>query len=251
MPGHLGRHAPPDFDHVSRYALSALGLATPATVERTLKLPSWHWSHDQGGTGTCTGHGSAMERAITNGMQAGTTFRYDPIWEYEEARRVGGDPNPDDLEAGWTVRGVYDVWRREGGRPVYSMRLDSSGIPRPVREKPKTAAAEVAATRWGTTVDELRAGIAAGLPVTMGVNWYSRFDDPTYLGADRWAARDGDDLGSIRGGHCFAFYGASDRRQGFKIKNSWGRSYPLCWIAYSVVERLLGEDGEAALVTDR
>jgi hypothetical protein len=35
------------------------------------------------------------------------------------------------------------------------------------------------------------------------------------------------------------------------VKNSWGRAYPLVWLPYAAMERLLKEDGEATLVTDR
>jgi hypothetical protein len=46
-------------------------------------------------------------------------------------------------------------------------------------------------------------------------------------------------------------YGASDRRQAFAVKNSWGRSYPLAWLPYEVMVELLREDGEATVITDR
>jgi hypothetical protein len=40
------------------------------------------------------------------------------------------------------------------------------------------------------------------MPVVLGINWYSRFDSPVQDSARRWwAARAGDNLGSIRGGH--------------------------------------------------
>jgi hypothetical protein len=43
----------------------------------------------------------------------------------------------------------------------------------------------------------------------------------------------------------------SDRRQAVRLVNTWGLSYPYVWIPYRVVDRLIDEDGEAALVTDR
>jgi hypothetical protein len=43
-----------------------------------------------------------------------------------------------------------------------------------------------------------------------------------------------------------------DRLQAVPILNSWGRSYPhLTWLGYDVLERLIQEDGEVAIVTDR
>ncbi len=46
-------------------------------------------------------------------------------------------------------------------------------------------------------------------------------------------------------------YGASDARQALKLKNSWGRDYPLVWMPYSSMERLIDAHGEVAIVTDR
>jgi len=45
----------------------------------------------------------------------------------------------------------------------------------------------------------------------------------------------------------------NDQLQAFPYLNSWGRNgYPhITWIPYTVMERLLAEDGEVALITDR
>lgn len=43
-----------------------------------------------------------------------------------------------------------------------------------------------------------------------------------------------------------------DTLQAVPMLNSWGRSYPhITWIPYVVLERLINEDGEVAIVTDR
>lgn len=43
-----------------------------------------------------------------------------------------------------------------------------------------------------------------------------------------------------------------DQLQAFPLLNSWGRYYAhLVWLPYTVMERLIKEDGEIALVTDR
>jgi hypothetical protein len=45
---------------------------------------------------------------------------------------------------------------------------------------------------------------------------------------------------------------AHERRGAFPILNSWGRDYPrVVWIPYATMQRLIDEDGEVALVTDR
>jgi hypothetical protein len=40
------------------------------------------------------------------------------------------------------------------------------------------------------------------VPVTIGINWYSNFDNPVGDGTRWWIGRDHKNLGSIRGGHC-------------------------------------------------
>ena len=103
--------------------------------------------------------------------------------------------------------------------------------------------------RWATTVDEIRTAISMGIPLSIGVNWYSNFDDPIKKKTEYWIGEN--DLGNIRGGHCVCLYGASDKRQAFIIKNSWGKSYPLVWIPYNTIQKLITEDGEFALITDK
>jgi hypothetical protein len=101
-----------------------------------------------------------------------------------------------------------------------------------------------------TNVDEIRTAIASGNPVTLGINWYVEMDDPVKVGSDWWIAKD-KKLTTIRGGHAICCYGASDRRQAFKLVNSWGLAFPTVWIPYEVVQRLINEEGEGCLISDR
>lgn len=85
--------------------------------------------------------------------------------------------------------------------------------------------------------------------MAIGVNWYRNFDDPVLYNNELWIGRSS--LGSIRGGHCVCLYRMSDRRQAFMLMNSWGADYPPVWLSYTLMERLLNEYGEAAVITDR
>ena len=252
----LGRLKPTDFRHVERYPFSAVEATAVATVEDALPLPRWHWTHDQGREGSCVGHASAMERAITNEVEARKrrrrpyARRYDPLHIWNEAKKIDEwpDTNPGDTR-GTSVRAAYDVLRDTGPCRVRSVRTAASGLPEIVGAKPASREEGVTANRWATTIDEMRTAIADGLPVVFGVNWYTNFDSPTQKGREHWIGEGS--LGRIRGGHAVCIYGASDRRQAFKVKNSWNRRFPLVWLTYGAAERLLNEDGDAALVTDR
>lgn len=249
----LGRVAPPDWGHVDKYRLAAIA---PLHVEVTLRLPSWVATHDQGSEGSCVGHGTAMERSITNTGQnmlariLKPEVRYDPIDIWNEAKAIDVDPgtNPGD-DYGTTVRAGYDVMRQRGPRRVSSMRL-VNGVPTPKGEKAPSLKDGCEVNRWATSVDEIRACIARGQPVTIGVNWYSNFDTPAYHPEGYWIAKGGS-LGRVRGGHCVCVYGASDKLQAVRIVNSWGSAYPQVWLPYNVMDRLLTEEGEATVVTDR
>jgi hypothetical protein len=255
----LGRFIPDDDEHIRKYPLSAVQPYRSINVERSLKLPSWHKTHDQGAEGSCVGHGSVMERAITNSEQNKVlkvyrpTRRYDPVQLWEAAKVIDEWPEtqPGD-DNGTSVRAAYDVLRSVGPRPISVKGIYTPpGADRPVVEdqtqKPSFADG-VYANRWARTVDEMRLAIKGGSPITIGVNWYSSFNRPQKFRGGWWLQGD---PGTIQGGHCVCVFGASDAREAFRVKNSWGPSYPEVWLSYKLMERLLGEDGEATLITDR
>lgn len=234
----------------------------PATVERTLSLPAWLPSHDQGREGSCVGHAVSLERAIVNTKQlAGHGFRrYDPIAIWRAAKAIDEYPSthPED-DRGTSVRAAYEIARTVGLERVRRMEL-RDGRPQPIGKQPRgpelVLLEGIERYEWARTVDAIRAAIASGAPVAIGVNWYTTFDTPTARGREHWlpapvAANGGKIPGQIRGGHSVTLAGASDRRQAFRLVNSWGAGYPLVWIPYATMGALLTARGEAALVVDR
>jgi len=259
----LGRFIPEDDRHLQAFPFSVVAPRAIDMVEKMLYLPSWHWTHDQGYEGSCVGHGVAFERAITNSTQNKVLLRvrpfnrrYDPLDIWNEAKKVDewADTNPGD-DNGTSVRAAYDVMRRLGPRRVKLNAISISTDGHPIVKNPEARDPKegVATNRWGRNSDDIRTAISMGIPVTIGVNWYSAFDRPTQKPgsgkSELWIGLG--DLGKIRGGHCVCLYGASDKRQAFRMKNSWGRDYPLVWLPYTVMDRLLDEWGEAAIITDR
>lgn len=247
----LGRRQPPDLKHVERYPLSALLLdpahelhIPPPGTEKSLGLPWWWKQHDQGVEGSCVGFGSSAMMSITNRYQRlqatgkSVTYRYAARWLYGEAQLVDewSDTPPGE---GTSVRASCQILNERGHRRV------QAGV-----EGVETAAHGIAAYRWATGVDEIRAAIYAGLAVSIGVNWYQAFDNVGVKDGERWVGIWGS-LGAIRGGHCVCLYRMSDRRQAFMLMNSWGDAYPPVWLPYTVMERLLSEWGEAAVIVDR
>ena len=244
----LGRRVPPDFEHVAKYPLSAL-IATnevvvpPAGTEKSLGLPWWWQDHDQGDEGACEGFGNSAMMSITNHYQRlqntgrAITYRYDCFWLYREAQLVDewDDTPPGEGTSG---RASCQILKARGHRRVQN---GVSGA--------ENLAHGISAYRWATTVDEVRAAIYSGLAVAIGINWYSNFDDPVIYNKERWIGRSS--LGGIRGGHCVCLYRMSDRRQAFMLMNSWGSYYAPVWLPYTVLERLISEYGEVAVITNR
>lgn len=230
----LGRREPQDFDHVEQYPFTALRPSAPERVEETIALPWWHWDWDQGWEGACVGFGTSMMMSLLNSGR-----RYDPRWLWSEAKEVDEwpDTNPGD-DNGTSVRAACDVLRDEGHVRVYRGKAYDPAV-----------AEGISTNRWAQSVDEIRAAIAEGIPVTLGIDWYTNFDRPEKIGTSYWIGHG--NLGTIRGGHAVCAYGASDAKQAVKIKNSWGRDFPLAWLPYDVLGDLLLDGGEACLVTDR
>jgi len=229
----LGRRVSPDDRHIQLYPLRAA--APPATVERILPLPPYRVQYDQGHECACVGFGWSWALSIYHRVNR-TYPRYDPIWLWNAAKLADDwpDTNPGD-DNGTSVRAGGDVLRTQGDVRVWYG-----------KDQPVALANGIAANRWATTTDEVRASIAAGNPVVIGVNWYSNFDNPVIGPGGSWIGRG--DLGTIRGGHCVCLYGASDKRQAVRLVNNWGKTWPLVWIGYDVLQRLLNEDGEAAVI---
>jgi hypothetical protein len=247
----LGRRVPKSFDHVRRMPLGAVAQLAPITVEKQLILPSWHKRHDQGQEGACVGFGTSMMLAILNQGQAreqgirNPWVRYNPFWLWNEAKKIDEwpDSNPGD-DNGTSVKAACQVLVTQG-HVTWPHEQDPGSI------GPLHQMAGVSAVRWGTSVDNVRSALASAIPCSIGINWYPKFADPEYVKGEYWIGR-GSDWGTFDGsGHCVCIYGASDARQAVRIKNSWGREYPEVWMPYTALARLIKEDGEVALVTDR
>lgn len=248
MSGALGRRIPPDFQHVEKYPLSALppaelpakvpiaigvnwytafdrpeavafGSLTRYFVGRSGSLGtvrgghcvcvkssnlsdplSWWDFYNQGEEGACVGFGSSRMMSLLNRK------RYDARWLWDAAKTIDPWPetNPGDDE-GTSVHAAMDVLRGKGHCVWESLYAGRTWQERDL-EVP-VAGEGIAANRWATSVDEMRAVLQSPL---------------------------------------------NDRLEAFPFVNSWGRSYPhITWIPYAVMGRLLAEDGEATLVTDR
>jgi hypothetical protein len=237
----LGRRVPKDDDHIRKYLLRAVLPDTVDHVEDCLPLPySLRGYYDQGQEGACVGFGWSWAMSILNGKRS-SVVKYDARWLYHEAQDVDDwyDTPP---EEGTSVRAGGDVLRAFG-----HVRVKRG------KNQPAAEAEGIIENRWAVSIDEIRASIARGVPAVIGVNWYRNFSAPKLYGDEYWIGRE--PWGPIDGGHCICIYGASDKRQAFRCVQNWGKDVPLFWLPYDAYEggmaRLIREDGEVAIVTDR
>lgn len=250
--GHvLDRRIPISWDHVLKHPLRASGrpdlTTTPLVVEKILDVPrQYREAYDQGVEGACVGFSQSWGQSILNRKL------YDALTLYHEAQKIDEWPETPP-EGGTSLKAGFDVLRTVGHWRFYGGKVRACGLAEGILEN-----------KWATTVDEIRACIAAGIPVNFGVNWYRQFSRPearpsardAHLAytprSDYWIGLHGTDWGVIDGGHDIEIVGASDFRQAVCLCNTWGQSYPFfVWMPYESVRRLLAEHGEAGMVTDR
>lgn len=245
----FNRRIPSDWTHVDRHRMLR---AAPLTlsVEKVLNIPrQYSTAYDQGQEGACVGFSQSWMMSILNRKL------YDARKLYQEAQAIDEFTDTPPGE-GTTLRAGFDVLRTKGHWRVFGgktriVELDEG----------------IESNQWAIRVDEVRECISRNVPVNFGINWYSQFSNPVrkprvddiskphmslaVRRIDYWIG-EGSDWGFVQGGHAITCVGASDQRQAFALVNTWGEFYPfIVWLPYMAAQRLLDEEGEAGLVSDR
>lgn len=243
----LDRKRPTDWRHVEKYPIrmtAALRASVPPQ-EKILDIPrQYRDEYDQGREGACVGYSQSWITSILNRRL------YDAFRLYAAAQAIDEWPETPP-EGGTSLRAGFDVLRTIGHWRVYAGKTRAPMLDEGIVEN-----------RWTQDVDEVRACIAMGLPVNIGIAWYASFytpteqarhgDKPTSQRRDYWIGLPSEDWNVVVGGHAITIVGMSDARQAFALCNTWGYSYPfIVWLPYESFRRLMREDGEAGIVTDR
>jgi hypothetical protein len=238
----LGRRVPPDFRHVERYPVRALGAQAPKNVPVVLGI-NWYTAFDQperqangryiigkdaqrlgsvrGGHCVCLAPNAVLDRlswygwynqvaegcCVGEGSSRASSLdnrkEYQPWWLYRRAQQRGGIPAS---EEGANVRDALETLRVEGHvkrRGSEPQYLGADGDARLLGRQGDRAEG-IAVYRWATTVDDVLR--ALGTPTLDHV----------------------------------------------EILNSWGHDYPRrVTLPAATLERLLQEQGEAGIITDR
>ena len=198
-----------------------------AAVPRNLTGRRYWWDSgawlDQGSTGTCVGHGWAHWVEDAPRSPVGTI---DPFQIYRDACLLDVWPENDDQDLDWgtSVRAGAKV-------------LQNRGV--------------VSSYLWAFNLQTVIDAVLSKGPVVVGTNWYEGMFNPMWVtSADGTPRKTIRIRGDVMGGHCYTLNGVSTTAQVFRLKNSWGRLWGAggrASISFDDMERLISEDGEAAM----
>lgn len=101
----------------------------------------------------------------------------------------------------------------------------------------------ISSYHWAFGLAELAHAVGYLGPAVLGINWYAGMAQTTSTGL---VAATGD----LLGGHAILCRGVDVKRRRFRLRNSWGPQWGVageCLVSYDDMDRLLSEQGEAAI----
>lgn len=230
----LGRLAPPDQRHVELYPFKA---PAPGSVEVEIKRPKH--DYDQAQTPRCAGFAFSKLMGRENG------YIFDADWLYVETKKHDAWPGED----GTSARYICDTLRTQGHLRMIGGKDVKMGA---------QLAHGIASNSWATTVDQMRAVLAAPKPqpIPIGIEWLSAWFSPVLVKKDYWL-QNIDVAGSSAGGHELCVFAASDSRAAFGLSNNWGLGWPdpqvpdsLVWMPYATMDWLFARGSDACVIED-
>lgn len=204
----------------SRDHLFALKIAAPPTLPPKVTLGSLPAVLDQGQLGSCVWHATAVAAlydALKQGEHAELGSR---LYGYFRTRVLEKTTK---VDAGCSIRDAFKVLAKDGVPPESLWPYDVAKFAqRPPRRAYSAAKAHKAIEylRVDQTVPALKAAIAAGYPVVVGITVAASFEggDVAQTGLVPMPAP-GE---PILGGHALLAYAYDDGAQRVRCRNSWG-----------------------------
>lgn len=198
----------PQFDERSRqYPIRAVVPAVRRSYRWGLDLVL-----DQGREGACVGYAITHEAAAKPKPVRGLTAA-DAYAVYSRAREL--DAWPGENYSGTSVLAGLKAARERGWIIEY---------------------------RWAFGLDDVTLALGHAGPVVLGIAWYESMYQPR----SGWLQIEG----AVVGGHAILARGVNFRSRKVLLHNSWGADWGgngTAWITFENLERLLQEDGEAAV----
>ena len=228
MPQPLGRREPTDWKHVERYPLYALA-ATPAKVPVVLGI-NWYSNFDRPEK---VGHTYWIGRGDLGAIRGGHAICALPAGTYDRTAWWSFyDQGSEGACVGFACSRMMTLMNRRRYEARWLYREAQL-----IDEWSDTPPGEGTSVRAGCDILRLQGHRRT---------WGSRVHDvkpEEGIAENRWAVR----WGEVR-----EALGLPDSHDGVPLLNSWGRDYPhVVRLTDEAGERVLGEYGEACLVTDR
>lgn len=216
----------PYFDPASRnFAVADLFTAGQRPKSVLWTLPPGSDILDQGQEGSCVGNG------VTNEL------RYNPI------------PIPD-LDERFARQQIYwpaqrsDDWPG-GSYPDATPTYEGTGVIYGIKVAAKLGF--YGEYRWAFSEPDLARSLSIG-PAVLGVNWWTGMMRPDGSGFIS-------PTGSVAGGHCILCVGVNVTAGYYILQNSWGPNWGVnrgcCKVSRADMARLLKDQGEACIITQR
>jgi hypothetical protein len=207
----------PEFDERSRsFPIRPLLATVTKPRSYTWNIPNPGFPLDQGREGACVGFAWTHELAARPVVLSVSQHTARAL--YHEAQKVDEWPGED--YEGTSVLAAAKVLTEQGRIREY---------------------------RWAFGLEDLKLAVGYKGPAVIGVYWYQGMDDVDDEGFIHAT-------GMIRGGHAIMVNSVSLRRGAFGVLNSWGPGWGQngrAWISFEDMDKLLHEDGEAAIPVRR
>lgn len=189
---------------------------------------------DQGQEGSCTAHAGlgAFQYLLKN--QKSLAFVGSRNFLYYAERRIDGDTSKD---AGSTSLSCSKALSRYGvcleTLWPYSQTDMLKNPPAPLWQEALTN--KISSYKALTTLSQLKACLASGVPFIFGINVYQSFEDATDGIIPMPVLYD-----SLEGGHELCVVGYDDTKNWFIVRNSWGKNWGsngYCYISYAYISK--------------
>lgn len=208
----------------------------PEEVDLSAKFPT---PGNQGQQSSCTAWatGYAM-RSYYEGRRRNWNFStpgqiISPSYIYNRLHEFRGA-----CDTGTAISDALELLKTSGAPPLSVYPYEENDCTRPANAEQERSGSQFRIRGWSAVdskrLDDAKGQLARGNPVVFGMDVADSFEN--FTGGQTY-----DDVSSARsGGHAMVLVGYSERRQAFKVMNSWGTEWGdggFGWVSYRTVSR--------------